>query len=172
MPLDIGKPFIGRLTCPTVHLVVNPSNTCSLIISDYTEDGWLYRTSTRAIDRMFSGVKVQSSSIRAGKNVPAPLTSSRRTAISAAVVRTRILVQEQASVRFAGVQKSTYPATAPKSISPETNCPSLPLDFCEREAAAAQYDAMQLPRMQPDPVIFPRISCPFFNNTTDVPSET
>lgn len=48
----------------------------------------------RALSMIFSGVKLYSSSINAGRKVPVPLTSSLRAANSDATVMARILLQK------------------------------------------------------------------------------
>lgn len=85
-------------------------------------------TSIFALSTSTSGVRLYSSSIKAARNVPGPLTSDLAAATSAAMVMTStlfksaVVLHHQTQVGL-GLSR-TDPAKAPISISPWTSCDS------------------------------------------------
>lgn len=133
-------------------------------------------TSIFAAFAILSGVKLPSSSMRAGKNVPLPFTSSLAAACSDATVSARTLAHLLVCVENEQCIKWTNPPTAATSISPLTSMPSSAASLARSAAfsilAAAQKIATHVPTMQPEPVISPSRGCPLDRRTTVDPSET
>lgn len=130
----------------------------------------------RAFSTIFSGVKLYSSSISAGRNVPLPLTSFLAAASSDAIVMARIL--QKCHPQFVnGIPGDanrafvrSYPPMAAINISPCTK--RRPVSFLSpRLFAAAQNVATLVPTIQPDPVICARSLSPFDKLTVTVPSD-
>lgn len=101
-----------------LHLV---SDFCPLIHKSYA------RICNRVLSLITSGVRFASSSMRAGKNVPEPLTSPRAIANSEAIVNDKTLLGHKVKsghTRNKSMRDATYPPMAARNISPFTKTPS------------------------------------------------